>query len=109
MTPRASGRQCGAPWTSLRLDGGMSANDWIAQDMADMLDIAVERPADVETTARGAAMLAALGAGLHGSIEAAVAQLPGRQRFAPAMDAPVRADRLKAWGALLAASERALP
>ena len=99
----------GAPWTSLRLDGGMSANDWIAQDMADMLDIAVERPADVETTARGAAMLAALGAGLHGSIEAAVAQLPGRQRFAPAMDAPVRADRLKAWGALLAASERALP
>jgi glycerol kinase len=99
----------GAPWTSLRLDGGMSANDWIAQDMADMLDIAVERPADVETTARGAAMLAALGAGLHGSIEAAVAQLPGRQRFAPAMDAPVRADRLKAWDALLAASERALP
>lgn len=99
----------GAPWTSLRLDGGMSANDWIAQDMADMLDIAAERPADVETTARGAAMLAALGAGLHGSIEAAAARLPGRQRFAPAMDAPVRADRLKAWGALLAASERALP
>ncbi|MEA3541145.1 MAG: glycerol kinase [Pseudomonadota bacterium] len=99
----------GAPWTSLRLDGGMSANDWIAQDMADMLDIAVERPADVETTARGAAMLAALGAGLHGSIEAAAARLPGRQRFAPAMDGSIRGDRLKAWGDLLAASERAFP
>ena len=94
----------GAPWTNLRIDGGMSANDWIAQDMADMLDLPVERPADVETTARGAAILAAVGAGLHATLEDAAALLPGRQRFLPAMAGDVRADRLRAWSVLLTAS-----
>ena len=53
----------GMPWQGLCIDGGMSANDWIAQDLADILGVPVDRPADVETTARGAAMLAAVGAG----------------------------------------------
>ena len=39
----------------------MAANDWLAQDLADMLDLPVERPAFVETTALGAAMLAGVG------------------------------------------------
>ena len=43
----------------------MSANDWLAQDIADLLELPVERPDFVETTALGAAMLAAVGAGLH--------------------------------------------
>ena len=34
----------GADWAGLRIDGGMVANDWIAQDMADVLDLAVDRP-----------------------------------------------------------------
>ncbi|MGB7371734.1 glycerol kinase GlpK, partial [Erythrobacter sp.] len=55
----------GADWHTLRIDGGMAANDWMAQDLADMLAITVERPAFVETTALGAAMLAASGAGLY--------------------------------------------
>lgn len=59
----------GAGWSVLRLDGGMSANDWLAQDIADVLGIPCERPADVETTARGAAVLAAIGAGLYPSLE----------------------------------------
>ena len=45
-------------WAELRIDGGMVANDWMAQDLADMLDITVERPKFIETTALGAAMLA---------------------------------------------------
>ncbi|MCA1661035.1 MAG: glycerol kinase GlpK [Novosphingobium sp.] len=53
----------GAPWQALRIDGGMSANDWLAQDLADVLEVPVERPAMVETTALGAAMLAALASG----------------------------------------------
>src|SRR5690606_14585217 len=48
----------GASWSLLRIDGGMSANDWMAQDIADILDLPVERPDYVETTALGAAMLA---------------------------------------------------
>lgn len=43
---------------ALRVDGGMAANDWFCQFLADILDIVVERPANLETTALGAAMLA---------------------------------------------------
>lgn len=93
----------GAPWRLLRLDGGMSANDWIAQDMADMLALPVERPADVETTARGAAMLAGLGAGLFPTLEDAAAAMRSPSiRFDPAMADEVRDTRLAGWRALLA-------
>ena len=54
----------GADWRTLRIDGGMVANDWIAQDLADILDLPVERPKFAETTALGAAMLAGVGCGL---------------------------------------------
>ncbi len=51
------------PASSLRVDGGMVVNDWLCQYLADVLGRPVERPAVVETTAAGAARLAALGAG----------------------------------------------
>lgn len=92
----------GAPWRSVRIDGGMSANDWIAQDMADMLDLIVERPHDVETTARGAAMLAGVGVGLFPSLDAAMGMAAAQAQFSPDMAAPVRAQRLAGWRALLA-------
>ena len=41
----------------------MSVNDWMAQDLANILDLPVERPDFVETTALGAAILAAVGCG----------------------------------------------
>ncbi|MDI1297174.1 MAG: FGGY-family carbohydrate kinase, partial [bacterium] len=91
----------GAPWRMLRIDGGMSANDWIAQDMADMLDIRVERPADVETTARGAAMLAGVGAGLFGSLADARVMTASVTDFAPAMTVDVRDARRSGWQTLL--------
>jgi glycerol kinase len=93
----------GAAWNTLRIDGGMSANDWMAQDLADVLDLPVERPEFVETTALGAAMLAALGAGLFGSLEAAAQAMRGPvRRFTPEMQAPIRAARLGAWQTALA-------
>src|SRR3546814_15707834 len=55
----------GIDWADLRIDGGMAANDWMAQDLADMLGLTVERPEFVESTALGAAMLAATGADLY--------------------------------------------
>jgi glycerol kinase len=92
----------GAEWAELRCDGGMIANDWLAQDLADMLRVAVERPANVESTARGAAMLAAVGAGLFPSLEsAAEAMLPTMERFEPAIDAPARSARLDRWHCIL--------
>ncbi len=87
----------GAPWREVRIDGGMSANDWLAQDLADMLDLAVERPAFVETTALGAAMLAGVGAGLFGSLDQAATMRGGVERFRPAMEAPQRDARLRGW------------
>ncbi len=94
----------GAPWNALRIDGGMSANDWMAQDLADMLELPVERPDMVETTALGAAILAGVGAGLFGSLEEAAQAMRGAVRhFTPAMDASVRAERLARWARALAA------
>jgi len=93
----------GTPWAGLRIDGGMAANDWMAQDLADVLAIPVERPGFVETTALGAAMLAAAGAGLYPDLAAAAAAMQGRlTRFEPAMGDDVREERLARWRRALA-------
>ena len=93
----------GAAWARLKIDGGMSANDWLAQDLADVLAIEVERPAFVETTALGAAMLAAVGAEWFGSLDEAAAAMRGPVRtFHPALADEVRATRLASWEAALA-------
>ena len=87
----------GAAWRTLRIDGGMAANSWLAQDLCDVLNIPVERPANVESTARGAAMLAAVGAGLYASLEEAEAMLPPLEKFEPAMSEQMRSERLDNW------------
>ena len=92
----------GAAWQCLKVDGGMVANDWLAQDLADMLDLEVERPRFVETTALGAAMLAGVGAGLSASLEQAAAMRGAVERFRPNMAAETRAARLTAWQAAVA-------
>jgi len=55
----------GVPLAALRVDGGMAANAWLMQVLADQLRIPVERPAVLETTAWGAARLAGLQAGIY--------------------------------------------
>ena len=87
----------GAAWHCLKIDGGMAANDWLAQDLADVLDLPVERPAFVETTALGAAMLAGLGCGMFGSLEEAAAMRGAVERFEPAMHGATRDERLEGW------------
>jgi glycerol kinase len=87
----------GAPWRELRIDGGMAVNDWLAQDLADMLGLAVQRPAFVETTALGAAMLAGVGAGLFGSLDEAAAMRGAVETFTPAVDDARRDRRLEGW------------
>ena len=92
----------GAPWSMLRIDGGMSANNWMAQDLADILELEVERPDFVETTALGAAICASVGAGIHGSLEEAAKAMRGATRsFTPAMDDDVREDRLARYARAL--------
>ena len=80
------------------MDGGMVANNWLAQDLADMLDLTVERPAMVETTALGAAMLAAVGAGIYADLEEAAKAMGGEvTRFEPMMASDERERRLVGW------------
>ena len=88
----------GVTWQRLRIDGGMVANDWLAQDLADILDLTVERPGFVETTALGAAMLAAVGAGIHPSLEAAAKAMASEPTVFTSNMAPAeRARRLDGW------------
>ncbi len=56
--------------TTLRVDGGMVANDWYSQFLADMIQIPVQRPRNTESTVLGAAALAGLGQGIYASRDA---------------------------------------
>ena len=93
----------GADWATLRIDGGMVANDWMAQDLADMLGITVERPRFAETTALGAAMLAGVGAGLFRDLGEASAMRGEVERFEPRLGADERVARLSGWSAAVRA------
>jgi glycerol kinase len=73
MRARLSGRAAAARVTAkspLRVDGGATENNWLMQFQADVLDIPVERPEQIETTALGAAGLAGLAAGVWPDVEA---------------------------------------
>ncbi|HJS40078.1 MAG TPA: glycerol kinase [Sphingomicrobium sp.] len=98
----------GVRWSSLRIDGGMSANGFLAQDLADLLGLEVQRPANFETSALGAAMLAGVGAGLFGSLDEAAAAVRGPvARFSPGSDDSTRRDRMERWDRAVAAARGA--
>jgi glycerol kinase len=87
----------GCDWQELRIDGGMVANDWMAQDLADILNIAVERPGFIETTALGAAMLAGVGAGIYSSLKDAAVMRGAVEQFTPKIAPDLRTQRLEGW------------
>ena len=91
-----------APPTALRADGGMAANSWLMQFLADILDVPVERPRSTETTARGAALLAGLQRGVYQSLDDLSKTWQLDQRFEPRMKKAERRDLLGGWAAALA-------
>ncbi len=82
---------------TLRVDGGMVANDWVCQCLADILDRPVERPEIIETTALGAAYLAGLQVGLFSSLDALSDIWRLQKRFEPKLEPAIREERLKGW------------
>lgn len=81
----------------LRVDGGMSANNWTMQFLADMLDAPIDRPQVLETTAMGAAWLAGMQAGIyHGKSEFAK-NWNCETRFMPDMPNAVRERKYQQW------------
>jgi glycerol kinase len=81
----------------LKVDGGMTRNDFLMQFMADILDLEVVRPAMTETTALGAAMLASVGSGAVARLEEAASLWSAERAFHPAMASNERERRLALW------------
>jgi glycerol kinase len=81
----------------LRVDGGMTANDWTMQFLADILACPVDRPRVQETTALGAAYLAGLDAGIFPDPDAFARTWALDRRFSPRMAEAERARRYATW------------
>ena len=81
----------------LKVDGGASVSDVMMQFQADMLDVPVNRPHCVESTALGAAYLAAIGVGLYRGEEDVMRYWRSEKIFTPAMSEVERANRQRGW------------
>ncbi|HUG73461.1 MAG TPA: glycerol kinase GlpK [Steroidobacteraceae bacterium] len=89
-------QDAGAP-TELRVDGGMVVNNWLTQNLADLLRLDVVRPVTVETTALGAAFLAGLTAGVYGSLDDIADLWQAERRFTPRMPQARAAELYSGW------------
>lgn len=87
----------GIPLTSLKVDGGASANDFLMQTQADISGAPVMRPACVETTAMGAAYLAGLAVGYWKSKEDVIRNWKIDHSFDPKITEDERAAKVKGW------------
>ena len=87
----------GTEITTLKVDGGASANNFLMQFQADMLDATVKRPACVESTAMGAAYLAGLAVGYWENKEDVIKNQQIGRVFEPNMDPEERAAKRKGW------------
>ncbi|RCS24913.1 glycerol kinase [Phyllobacterium salinisoli] len=83
--------------TVLRADGGMVASDWTMQRLADILDAPVDRPVILETTALGAAWLAASRAGIWPKRTEFSKSWALDTRFVPEMDGKTRKAKIAGW------------
>ena len=81
----------------IRVDGGMVANTWFLQFLADILAVPVERPVNVESTALGATYLAGLCAGVFDSTKSVVELWRSERVFEPAMATEQREQLLRGW------------
>jgi glycerol kinase len=87
----------GASLDSIRVDGGMVANDYLLQKLADILDCRVDRPEIIETTALGVAYLAGLQAGVFDSLEDISTKWQLQKSFSPVEDDAWRKQRYAGW------------
>ena len=81
----------------IRVDGGMAANDWFCQFLANMLDTDVVRPANIETTAAGAAFLAGMAVGIWNGPDDIAAAWKEDRIFNPTMNTEERKALMAGW------------
>lgn len=94
---RAMGEDLGKPLARMRVDGGAAKNDLLMQCQADFAATKIERPVELESTARGAAMLAGVGAGLFKNVHEAAGMSKVERSFDVDMGAHEREAHLAQW------------
>lgn len=90
-------KECTTEIDVLKVDGGASANNFLLQFEADILNAAVRRPECIETTALGAAYLAGLTVGYYESKESISKNWKINKEFVPYMDEESRTKLIKGW------------
>lgn len=82
---------------SLRVDGGATANNFLMQFQADIINASIQRPAVLETTALGAALLAGLAVGVYQNLEETATGWHVEKKFVPAMEPEKRDELIHGW------------
>jgi glycerol kinase len=94
---QAMAADCGQPLKTLRIDGGMAANDWLCRFLAGVLQIPVDRPRNLEATALGAAFHAGLASGVWSGLDDLPVPESRADRFEPQMAVEDRDERIARW------------
>jgi glycerol kinase len=97
----------GKPLAKMRVDGGAAANDLLIQFQADVAEVQIERPAELESTARGAAMLAGVGAGIFATLADAAGMSKVNRSFGVEMSEEERAAHRARWADAIARARSA--
>ena len=87
---------CAAP-VALRVDGGMAANGWLCQFLADIVGCRVDRPSNLETTALGAAFLAGIATSVWTDLDEVSQTWNAAESFSPAMSGDRRHAFVQGW------------
>jgi len=94
---RAMEQDSGIPMRTLRVDGGMVANELLMQFQADVLNVDVARPACIETTALGAAYAAGLAVGYWHGLDDLRANWAEARRWSPGIPKSRRSELIAGW------------
>ena len=95
-------RVSGSVVSEMKVDGGGAGSDLLCQFIADMCDVSVLRPDELERTALGAGFIAAIGLGLMSGPEEVAATWCAARRFDPQLPTDRRSDLLQGWQQALA-------
>ena len=87
----------GIPVSTVRVDGGMTENDWLMQFLADVINVQVERPSVRETTALGVAMLALMQSNKSITLADLAEKWQRDAIFIPSLDVDQRSSLLSGW------------
>ena len=83
--------------SAIRVDGGMAASNWTMQMLSDLVELPVDRPKNLETTALGAAYLAGMQVGFYPPMDEFSESWQSESQFNSKMKAELRARKLAGW------------